>query len=115
MPSPDLQPSDGSSPPDDSSTPEQHVPLFYDPAVFEGVMVLSLALPYELPLSAGLSPLLIEDEYLEGRGAAESNFDDAWMQTPFTCLTLWFVESAEPNPIVVDSVLASRVLSAVTG
>src|SRR5262249_3399081 len=94
---------------------EPHIPLFYDPAVFEGVMVLSFALPYELPLPPGLNPIQIDDEYLRVRGVSQAEFDNAWMQVPFTCLTWWFVESVEPNPVVADALLATRVLTAVTG
>ena len=37
------------------------------------------------------------------------------MQIPFTWTTWWFVESADPDPLVADSVLALTVLSSLTG
>lgn len=111
----DQEPTDSSSHTGDSPFHERQIPLFYDPVVFEGVMALSFVLPYELPLSSGLSPILIEDEYLQGRGIEVPDFDDAWMQIPFTCLTWWSAETVEPDPLVADAALAWRCLSAATG
>ncbi|QEM43991.1 hypothetical protein [Mycolicibacterium grossiae] len=93
---------------------QQPRPLWYDPDVFEGVMAFSFALPYALPL-AGYNLLVIEDEYLSQRGASPQDFDHKWMQTPFNCLTRWVIQKTEPNPVLVDSVLASSVLSTLTG
>lgn len=94
---------------------QQPLPLWYDPKVFEGVLAFSFALPYKLPLATGSNPIEIDNDYLRLHGASPENFDAAWMQTPFICLTCWFEKSLDPDPLVADTLLASTVLSALTG
>ncbi len=94
---------------------KQPMPLWYDPEVFEGVMAFSFALPHKLPLAVGYSPIGIDADFLRQRGASPENYDAAWMEVPFVCLTRWFVESVDPNPVVTDTSIASNVLSALTG
>jgi hypothetical protein len=82
---------------------------------FEGVVAFSFALPYVLPLESGVVPVGVDDEYLRIRGASPDDFDDAWMNTPFICLTAWSVESAGTDPVLEDTTLASTVLARFTG
>lgn len=94
---------------------ENPTPLWYDPEKFEGVMALAFTLPYKYPIATGLNPLEIDNEYLRVRGAAPQYFDNDWMQTPFTCLTSWFVQPLDFDPLVADTLLATKVLSSYTG
>ncbi|MGH3726302.1 MAG: hypothetical protein ACRDUS_19525 [Mycobacterium sp.] len=82
---------------------------------FEGVVAFSFALPYVLPLDSGVVPIGVDDEYLQIRGASPSDFDDAWMNTPFICSTLWSVESTGTDPVLESTTLASTVLARLAG
>jgi hypothetical protein len=94
---------------------QQPKPLWYDPEVFDGVMAFSFALQQKLPLAIGYNAIGIDSDYLEQRGASPEHYDDAWMQLPFTCLTRWFVQPVDPNPVIADTDVASTVLSTLTG
>ncbi|WP_231965647.1 hypothetical protein [Mycobacterium sp. E802] len=86
-----------------------------DPQRFEGVVAFSFVLPYLLPLEPQAVPIGVDDYYLRVRGVTPAEFDDAWTQMPFSCLTMWSVESGGVDPVVEDTTLASAALARVTG
>ncbi|CPR69980.1 hypothetical protein [Mycobacteroides abscessus] len=101
---------------DDGARPSQPAGAGWDdPQRFEGVVAFSFVLPYLIPLEPQAVPISVDDDYLRVRGVASAEFDDAWMQMPFSCLTIWSVESGGVGPVVEDTTLASAALARITG
>ncbi|MCV7346080.1 hypothetical protein [Mycolicibacterium rhodesiae] len=101
----------------DGAAPHQR-PINADwdgPQRFEGVVAFSLLLPFLLPLEPQTIPIGVDDEYLRIRGVTPGGIDDAWMQMPLSCLTIWSVVADESNPVVEDAAVASAALAQFTG
>jgi hypothetical protein len=86
-----------------------------DPHRLEGVVAFSFVLPFLLPLEPQAVPIGVDDDYLRIRGVAPAEFDDAWMQMPFSCLMMWSVAADGKDPVFEDTTVASFALAQVTG
>jgi hypothetical protein len=101
---------------DGAASPKQPVNADWDnPPRFEGVVAFSFVLPYLLPLEPQAVPIGVDDDYLRIRGVAPAEFDDAWMQMPFSCLTMWSMVTDGTDPVIEDTTVASAALAQLTG
>src|SRR4051794_8820369 len=101
---------------DSGAPPEQPVSVDGDDSNrFEGVVAFSFVLPYLVPLEPQTIPIGIDDDYLRIRGVESAEFDDAWMQLPFSCLTMWWVAADATAHVFEDTAVASAALAHITG
>ncbi|BBX43920.1 hypothetical protein [Mycobacterium simiae] len=100
----------------ESRPPERPANPNWDDSVrFEGVVAFSFVLPFLLPLEPQSVPIRVDDDYLRIRGVAPAEFDDAWMQMPLSCLTMWSVAADGTDPVIKDTTVASAALAHITG